>query len=383
MKNVLLVFGGKSYEHDISVVTATQIFNRAKLEDIKLFPLYISRDNKFFVVCSQKLNVKDFSANSFNKKNKIFKEVAFVSGESKKVFLKTRFGLKEYFETEVAIFACHGGDGENGKLVSFFEQFAIKTSAGNALALGACMNKFNFKTLMRGLSIPTAKGFLINKTKYWENAENYKFQIQFLTFPVVIKTNNGGSSIGLFVAHNKDEFDEKLKSAFEFDNEVLVENFIEHSREFNVAILGDLNAYQISDIDEPLKPNEVLTFADKYQSSGKLAKGNKNGSMACQNRRLPADISESLEKQIKKYAEKIFVKLGLRGVVRIDFLLDEVAQKVYVCEVNAIPGSLAFYFFKQNLITSNDIVLKLIQIAENSKDESFLINQNYLTNILD
>lgn len=383
MKNVLLVFGGKSYEHDISVVTATQIYNRAKLENIKLFPLYISRDNNFFVVNSQKLNIKDFSVNSFSKKNKIFKEVAFVSGESKKVFLKTRFGLKEYFETETAIFACHGGDGENGKLVSFFEQFGIMTSAGNALALGTCMDKFKFKQLMRGIGIPTVKGFLINKFKYLENDDNYKFQFQFLSYPVILKTNNGGSSIGLFVAHSREELDEKLKAAFEFDNDILVENFIEHSREFNVAVLGDCKSYQISEIDEPLKPNEVLTFADKYQSSGKSAKGNKSGSMAYQNRKLPADISEKFERQIKNYAEKIFVKLGLRGVVRIDFLLDEVTQKVYVCEVNAIPGSLAFYFFKQNLITSNDLVLKLIQIAENSKDESFLIKQDYQTNILD
>ena len=96
MKNVLLVFGGKSYEHDISVVTASQIYNKCKIDGIKLIPLYLSRNNEFFVYTASIFDLKDFSIKNFKNSIKLFKEVAFVSGETCRLFAKTRFGLKEY-----------------------------------------------------------------------------------------------------------------------------------------------------------------------------------------------------------------------------------------------------------------------------------------------
>ncbi len=386
MKDILLVFGGKSYEHDISVVTASQIFSKTKLKDIKLIPLYVSRENLLYVYSSDKFDLKDFSKSSFSPKNKKFKEVAFVSGEENKLFIKTRIGLKEYLSVEYAVFACHGQVGENGKLISLFELMGIKTSAGNFDSLAVCMNKFLFKQAMKGLRIPTLSGFKIVKSVYENDKDTYASKLRFLHFPVIMKAVSGGSSIGVFVVKSKEEFDEKLKEVFEFDSEVLIEKYLPNSREFNVAVLGTIDDYEVSEIDEPLKEHEVLSFSDKYMSGGeksvKIDKSLKN-SMASSLRKFPADISHQLKEKIQSYAGKIFEGLNLCGVVRIDFLYDEQNDRLYVCEVNSIPGSLSYYFFPKNRVLVNDLVIKLIDCAERNSNNKSLFNEEFSTSVLD
>ena len=385
MKNVLLVFGGLSYEHDISIVTASQIFNKTKLDDYKLIPLYISKDGKYFVYRSNEFSISDFKCpDNLNKKK--FTEVVFISSEKNIMFSKGKLGLKEYLKVNLAIFACHGGRGENGGYVSVFESYGIKSSAGNTDALGICMNKYLFKQTMIGLKIPAVYGMIITKFGYEKNKNTLLSKISKLKFPLVLKPNNGGSSIGLFIVTNADELDSKLAEAFEFDSEVIVEKFISVAREFNVAILGDRNCYEISEIDEPIKKHEILSFADKYLSDdnskfNKIDKSLKN-SMASSVRKFPADIDAELSLRIKKIAVKIFESLNLRGVVRIDFLFDEKNGKLYVCEVNAIPGSLSFYFFSKNEILINNFTAKLIKIAENSKGLDEQINREFITDII-
>ena len=385
MKDVLLVFGGKSYEHDISIVTASQIFNKTRLNDVKLVPLYVSRENRYYVYTETKFDIKKFSGNDFLKSKKLFKEVVFVTGERSKLFLKTRFGLKEYLSVELAVFACHGGCAENGELVSIFKDNGIFSSSGSIEALSLCMNKYLFKKQMNGLKIPVVQGFKICKFEFENYYESLKKKFQFMKFPIIAKANNGGSSIGVFLVENRDELKEKLQQALEFDNEILIEKYIKSTREFNVSILGDREDFVVSEIDEPIKQDEILSFANKYLDSVKskgCAKGNCTGKMQNQNRKFPADISEMLKLKIKEIAAKIFKELNLFGVVRIDFLYDELIDKLYVCEVNAMPGSLAYYFYDENRITTNYLVLKLIELAEKHKQKTYAINSEYYTNIL-
>ena len=380
MKNVLLVFGGKSYEHDISVVTAFQIYKKSRLVDVNLVLLYVSRDERFFVCNMKKLDIEDFSVKKFSGRNSLLKEVFFVSGEKGKMFAKTHFGLKEYISANTAIFACHGGDGENGKLVTFFEKNGINCSAGSSDALAVCMDKFLFKSFAKGNNIPVVAGFKVTKHDYDFTRDLVIKKAKRYGFPLIIKTNSGGSSIGVFVANTIEEFEQQIVQAFEFDDVVLIEKFVTGARELNVAVLGESSKFEISEIDEPIKTNQVLTFADKYLSGdGKSQKGNKN-LMAASARKFPADLPKNIEQKIKLVAKKIFVLLELRGVVRIDFLYDEKNNKIFVCEVNAIPGSLAFYFFKKNRIIVNDLMEKLIDTAENQEIKT--VNQSLYVDIL-
>lgn len=386
MKNVLLVFGGASYEHDISIITASQIYNKTILKDYKLISLYISKDEKYYVYESDEFLLSDFSNVSILKQKKKFKEVVLVSSEKNVVFLKSKFGLKEQVKADLAIIACHGGNGENGRLVSILESAGIYSSAGSFDSLAVCMNKFLFKQMMRGLEIPTIFGEKFTRFEYEKDSEFIKNKLMEIGLPLIFKPNNGGSSIGVFIVNEERELDIVINSCLEFDNEILVEKYISNTREFNVAIIGDNDNFQISDIDEPVKQNEILSFADKYlsENNSKSLKVDVslNNSMASSFRNFPADISDELTQKIRDFASKIFKKLNLRGVVRIDFLFDEENDKLYVCEVNAVPGSLSFYFFSNGEVLINDFVLKLIKLAEKYKDEHFLVNKEYITKVL-
>ncbi len=412
MKNILLVFGGKSYEHEISVVTASQIYNRTNIKDVNLVPFYVSREGDYFIYNSKKFDLNDFSKTGFSSKNKKFKPVCFVSGERGIIFAKTFFGLKEILKVKHAIIACHGGNGENGKLVSELENAGIASSSGNFDALAVSMNKFLFKQVMRGLKIPVVSGFKCTKNEYLTCPKNILKMVKKIKFPVIIKPNNGGSSIGLFIAKNEVEFCEKISSAFEFDDEVVIEKQIENTREFNVAVVGTRDSYKVSEVDEPQKLHEVLHFVDKYFSSGKdnnlmgtkILKnsisskekksknsalggsklvGEKVNSMFGQNRNFPAKIDDKLKDTLQKYAAKVFCGLGLSGVVRIDFLYCTDTSKIYVCEVNAVPGSLAFYFFSQNSFCIDSFVKTLILIAEENGLTNKNFNPDYIARVLD
>lgn len=384
MERVLLVFGGESYEHDISIVTASQIFNKTRLKEIELIPLYVSKTNRYYIYNCENFIIKDFSDFCEQKHNKKFKEVVFVFGEKGKLFYKSRFGLRECLKSNIAIFACHGGMGENGQLVSFFEQMGIFSSAGSCDGLAVTMNKLLFKNIMKGAKLPVVSGFFINKKDYDLCIEKIDKRLSYLKFPVVIKPCSGGSSIGLFVAKDIKEFNDKILSAFEFDECVIVERFISGAREFNIAILGDSNNYLISAIDEPIKISEVLSFEDKYFSGDKMKDGSSKleMSMSSQKRKFPADIPEDLSQKIKLIAKDVFLLLNLSGVVRIDFLYDEKTNKIYICEVNSIPGSLAFYFFERGKVLINDFVEKLIDLAQSKLENQSKIKIDFATQIL-
>ena len=383
MKNVLLVFGGDSYEHDISIVTASQIYNKTRIDGVNLIKIYLSKDNRFYFYDSKEFKLTDFKEDNLKRKNKHMKEVVFVSGEKNKVFLKNSFRLKEYVCANDVILACHGGIGENGELVSFFKNLGFGTSAGDVISLGLSMDKFLFKQVMSGLKVPVLAGFKMTKFEFLNEYQKFKYKFNYLGFPLIVKSNKGGSSIGLFVVKNRVELKEKLEMAFEFDDEVLIEKYCDGAREFNVAVIGTIDDFFVSEVDEPMKIHEVLTFADKYvsgeKSKGKI--GSKN-SMVSQKRKLPADISLQLRDKIRGLARKIFVGLKLSGVVRIDFLYSEKNDKVYVCEVNAIPGSLAYYFFEENLITANYLIEKLLDVCEFNRLKNKSFKKEFFTNIL-
>ncbi len=382
MDNVLLFFGGMSYEHDISVVTASQIVAKTRLKNVNILPIFISKQNRFYAYIGREFRLSDFAGFNENKPAKCFREVVFVSSEKGKLFAKSRWGLKEFSAASLAINACHGGFGEDGKLVAMLKSLGIFCASGSEEGLGIAMNKMMFKTMMRGAKVPVVSGFVINEKTYSENKSAYENRLKFASFPLVLKPVCGGSSIGLFVARSRDEFEKMLNSAFEFDENVLVERFISGAREFNVAVLGDSEEMLVSEVDEPLKIKDVLSFEDKYLSGAKSQKGAKNGLMQSQKRKFPADIDDELKTKLKALAAKVFELLNLSGVVRIDFLFDEKTGKVYVCEANAVPGSLAYYFFSAGEVLLNDFVQKLVDLAKKKRDKGPAVRQEFITSVL-
>lgn len=355
MKNILLIFGGKSFEHDISIITALIIKNRYENGKYNLVPVYIDRNNEWFYFAGKKLNshmFKDFK-NTF-KQNMFFK--AYLKTNEKLLFYKKGLFEKK-IEIYCAINCCHGGFGESGMLSDVLFASNIPVSSGNHTALGICMDKLLSKFYFEGLKVPCLKYF---KTTFseWEKEKEYVLKkVEDIGYPVIIKPALLGSSIGIFVAKNKEEFEKNIETSFEFDSCVLIEKAIlEKMVEYNVACMRKDNNILVSEIDKPLRTDEILSFKDKYigdkkHVSDKFGAKNtpqktmKGGGYLSENKKFIDDcLPEKLVVKIKQICQKVYKELGLLGVCRIDFIMDK-KMNVYLNEINAVPGSLAYYFF--------------------------------------
>ena len=221
----------------------------------------------------------------------------------------TVFGKTKGEKIECAIFCCHGGSGENGKLEAMFELSNIAVSAGSTLALGLSMDKWCTKLVAANLGIDCISGVLVKA--HQKRSDMIERIESTINYPVIVKPNSCGSSIGIEIANNIEELSRALDVAFEFDTAVIVEKAIKNFDEFNCAVLGDVENFVVSDVDKPIKQNKILTFADKYLSCGK-----KEG-MKKQPRQLPAKIAQKLTEQIKDWSKKIFVEFGFYPLCRI------------------------------------------------------------------
>ena len=354
MKNILLIFGGKSFEHDISIITALIVKNRYNGK-YNLVPVYIDRNNEWFYFAGKNLNshmFKDFK-NTF-KQNKFYK--AFLKTNENCLYYK-----KGLFEKKIEIYSaincCHGGIGECGMLSDILLASKIPVSSGSHTSLGICMDKLLSKYCFEGLKIPFLKYFKTSLTE-WENEKELVLKkVDNIGYPVIIKPASLGSSIGIFVAKNKKDFLKNIELSLAFDEKVLVEKAIlDKMVEFNIAVIKKDGRIILSEIDKPLRSDEILSFKDKYIGDEKNAptkKGTKNtpkktpskgGGYLCENKKFVDDLPEKMVEKIKQISSKVYTELGLYGVCRIDFIMDK-KMNIYLNEINAVPGSLAYYFF--------------------------------------
>ena len=197
-----------------------------------------------------------------------------------------------------------------------------------------------------------------------------------LPFPLIIKPARQGSSVGIGVAHNKEELIAKIEEALEYDEKILVEEIVVDLKELNISVLGDNSSYELSDIEEVYGKDEILSYQDKYMSG---AKGASKG-MASTGRKIPADIDKNIQKEMEDMALKAAKALNISGVVRIDFMLDKKSNKLYLNELNIIPGSLAFYLWKSKNVEYKELLDRVINIGikkfqnKNKKLSSFETN---------
>lgn len=363
--NIAIVFGGKSVEHDVSIVTAKQIYNLCK-NNYNVLLIYVNKNNELLNYTNLNFDFKDFKTT-----NNYFKQMYLQNGYAN---IKTTFAINKKVKIDCAIMCTHGGNGENGTLASHFISCKIPVTAGNSTALGISMNKWLSKQFFKAEKINYVKGFYADTNSSLTTIDN---QIkQSFDYPVIIKPNGGGSSIGIKIANNFEELKECLKVAFEFDYSVVVEKALTNFTEYNCAVFGDSENFEISKIDQPLKNDQILSFKDKYLNGDK----SKKGSMKTQKREYPV-LDQSLKQKIEEYSAKIFKNLGFYGVVRIDYMYQPKLKKLYVNEINAIPGSLANYFFIDNKLRANMFIDKLISIGIKNYNKMFNLNQNYITNL--
>lgn len=348
MKNLAIFYGGKSVEHDISIITAIQVMNNLDKTKYNIIPIYISEFNNWYIL-DDYLNLNNYS-------NKNYKGIKLVTGFfDGYVLRKNHFGFKKYKKIDIAINCCHGLNGEDGTLSGLFELGNIPYVGSSVVASSVGMDKVLMKDVFVANDIPCVKYLSFNFKEYEDASSDIILNAEVkLKYPIIVKPCNLGSSIGINISKNREELQKNIKIALNFDKKVILEQVVPNLREINCSVLSTMQNTEISILEEPKNWKTFLDFDEKYIN------GNKDKSK----KTIDVKLDKTIEDQIKTLSKKVFEILGCGGVARIDFLLNDKTGEVFVNEINTIPGSFANYLWthKYSFTTLLD---KLIENANN------------------
>jgi len=353
-----IFFGGKSTEHEVSVISAIQAIENINKEKYEIIPIYISKDEQFYTGESL-LNIDNYKnlVMLLSKCNKVSFEK---DTTNEKIYLlksPSGFLTKKLSYIDIVFPILHGNKGENGSIQGMFEMFGIPYVGSNVSASSIGMDKDIAKIVACSADIPVIDFYAFNKYDYYNNTEDILTTIlQKLEFPMIVKPTSGGSSIGIEIAKDLTTLKACIEQVFYYDIKVIVENKVEKLREVNCSVLGDISEAKASVIEEPSTIDEILSFSDKYMQDA--SKG-----MSSAKRQIPAMISDDMRSKVEDYSLRVFSKFGCAGVVRIDYIIDAETDIVYFNEINTIPGSLSFYLWKHNQLEYSRQLDEMIKIA--------------------
>lgn len=382
-------FGGKSTEHEISCITGNQAVNAIDKDKYDVLPIYISKDNEFYIGDSL-FDLGNYSAIVSNP-DSILTKVAIYKDNNRAVVspVKGIFSKRRYID--IAFPCVHGTNVEDGSLAGFLQMLDIPFTSCDVLGGAVGQDKATMKDIFKANSIPMVDYFVIYGKDFDANYKEYLASAKKLKFPVIAKPANLGSSVGIEVVENANEFKDKIHECLKYDFKIVVERMVKNLKEVNISVIGNNENAKYSAIEEVT--NGFLDFNKKYQPNGckggskKLgAKSSKLGAskgMASTVRKVPANITATQKKTIENIALKVFDVLNSNGCVRIDFMIDTKTGKVYCNEINTIPGSLAFYLWKEVGMDFTTECDELIRNALNRYARRQKKTYSFDTNILD
>jgi D-alanine-D-alanine ligase len=378
-KNVAVLFGGKSPEHEISIITGVQVLNNLDTTKYNPLPIYVSKNGTWYY--SQYFNKID-----------IFKNLDHIPYQSIEVYLAatpediailgTRrgiFGGQPRLDVDIFFPCFHGSVGENGGFQGLFDISEKPFVGSETLGSAVCMDKVLTKDVLRANNIPNSRYLQFSRAQIIQDLTVVVSQLEKeFKYPMFVKPAVGGSSVGITKATSQDALKNGLELAAAFDIKVIVEEGIENAREINVSVMGNFGEdLKVSKCEEVFHKGEFLTYDDKYKSDG----GKSNG-MASTTRKLPADLSDEMTLLVQETAKKTFSVLNCFGLARIDFLVKPETKEVFVIEVNTIPGSMAFYLWEATGMPFKEMVSNLIELALRRHEDKAKNITSFSTNVL-
>ena len=382
-------FGGKSTEHEISCISANQAIHALDSDKYDVLPIYISKDNEFYIG-DELFDLANYSSFISNPSSVLEKVMIYKDGNNVKVRpMKGMF--KKERTIDVAFPIVHGTNVEDGSLAGFLQMLDIPYTSCDVLGGAVGQDKTVMKDIVKAEGIPMVDYFVVYNADFEDAYEDYFKKAKKIGFPLIAKPANLGSSIGIEVIKTEEEFQEKISECLKYDFKVVVEKMIANRKEVNISIIGGDEKAKCSAIEEVT--NGFLDFDKKYQP-GSGSKGAKKGvkvpaakgaskGMASTVRKVPAELKEGQKEEIEKIALKVFRALNSFGCVRIDFMIDNDTDKVYCNEINTIPGSLAFYLWKEEGVDFSQECDELINNALNRYARRSRKTYSFDTNILD
>lgn len=341
-----VLYGGKTTEHEVSIITAVQAMGFLDTEKYEVIPMYLTKENEMYT--GEPLKEMD-----------VYKEPELLKRYCKNVVCYNKNGVlllqnkngifkRTIKEVDIVIPAVHGYNMEDGNIQGMLEVFGIPYTGSDIYGCTVGQDKVFQKQILEAENVPVTKYTWFYDNEYFEDEKQILSNVKKLGYPVIVKPARQGSSIGIKIAKDEESLKEAIEDAIKYDDKILVEEVIDNMMELNCSVLGSNSYMDTSAIEQVMGKDEFLSFNDKYIGSGSKKGAKKMGAskgMVSTDRIIPADIPEKLVSEIKETSKKAFRALSASGVVRIDYLYDKKSKKYYVNELNTIPGCLSFYLW--------------------------------------
>ena len=383
-----VIFGGESVEHEVSIISAIQAMNKMDEDKYEIVPIYITKDREWYtgdmlrdIDVYQDLNlIKNYSSNVVL----YYKDGSYVLQKKKGLFKSI------VREIDIAFPIVHGTNVEDGVLQGYLQTVGIPFVGPDVYAAVVGQDKAFMKDVWKEAGLPMTNYVWFYDVDYKQDKDEIMKKISKLKYPLIIKPATTGSSVGISVAENETSLIEGIDEAIQYDSKIIVEEVVENLKEVNIAVMGNYEHQKLSEIEEVLSGNKFLTYQDKYIGGGKgkmkgamkaPAKTPSKG-MASANRKIPADLSEKTRNEIEEIAHTAFKVLGSAGNSRIDFLIDDKTSKVYINEINSIPGSLAFYLWDAKGVDFTSVLDDMINTGIKDYKKRISKTHSFETNIL-
>lgn len=394
-------FGGNSVEHEISVITMNQAISSLNPEKYEIVPIYIAKNGVMYTG-DDLLDLESFKDMEVLLK-RCYKVAVINDGKGVKVVRTPApwIGKRVLNTIDVAFPIVHGTNCEDGTIAGFVTLLGIPFVGPDIMASSIGMDKILQKKVLKESGIPVVDFHAFYSVEYIKDEEKILKEIEEkIQYPMIVKPGNLGSSVGIKKAKNKPELEEAIEFAMEFADRVIVEKAVENLKEINCSVIGNQEKQQASVCEEPFFSDEILSYADKYIGDGKSkggtiggaktipsktgmkGSGAKAGENQFSNKKIPADISKEKTKEIQNLAKNVFNILGCNGVARIDFLIDTKTDKVYVNEINTIPGALSYYLWEATGKTFEQELDEIIDLAIKRQSDREKLTFSYDQNIL-
>lgn len=379
VKTVAVMFGGRSVEHEISVITALQMMQAMDTLKFKPIPVYVSTDGRWYT------GLQLLDRNFYRRLSDGLSELTEVTllprpGVGGLTVVKSAGKQKQKNNSEFnrlipvdVFFPCfHGTYGEDGAFQGLFETADVAYTGCDVVSASTGMSKYHCKKFLEAHGIPVLPAVVVTKREFTksggEHIESIRRQILstpgLTAFPLFVKPATLGSSIGISKASNEMQLDAALAGVFKYDTQAMIEPCVDPKMEINVSVFGagDIRA---SVVELPIASAGQLTYEDKYLRGNSSKTGKSQGMESLSRLIDPADLDPNLKETARRYAAEAYEKLGCSGVARIDFMVDLRTDRLYFNEINTLPGSLAFYLWSKSepCLLYTDLITGVIEQA--------------------
>lgn len=376
---VAMMFGGKSVEHEVSVISGIQAYMSMDTDKYDVIPVYMTKNNEMYIGDS----IGDIeSYKNIDELLKKSQRVIMINEDGRVKLVQypvKKLGKNVEVGIDVAFPVVHGTNVEDGGFQGYLKTMGIPFVGCDVTASAIGMDKYITKLVLKESNVPVLDARLYTLSDYADMESMMNDIENVFGYPVIVKPVNLGSSVGISVAKSRVELANSVDDAFRYATKVLVEHAITNLREINCSVLGDENDAIASECEEPLHTKDILSYEDKYVSN---AKGSGSKGMASVSRRIPAELTPEKREEVRELAVRSFKALGCNGVSRIDFMIDADTDKLYFNEINTIPGSLAFYLWEPVGVPYKELLDRMIQLALKRERTEESLTFIFDTNIL-